>query len=84
MKSTEANTLREQSNKAQLKIKELEHNISKHRKESQDAADKVNASVDFPFCPAAAGIYCLPDSYDVTHLCFPFSFLPGVSHAERT
>lgn len=40
-KSTEANKIREQTNDAQLKIKELEHNISKHRKDSQDAADKV-------------------------------------------
>lgn len=57
MKSTEANTLREQSNKAQLKIKELEHNISKHRKESQDAADKVNTNTDFPFCPPGTKFY---------------------------
>ncbi len=40
-KSTEANKIREQNNEAQLKIKELEHNISKHLKDSQDAADKV-------------------------------------------
>lgn len=37
----EANKIREQTNEAQLKIKELEHNISKHKKESQDAAAKV-------------------------------------------
>lgn len=43
-KSTEANKLREQNNEVQLKIKELEHNISKHRKDSQDAADKVHAN----------------------------------------
>ena len=41
-KSTEANKIREQNNEVQLKIKELEHNISKHRKDSQDAADKVH------------------------------------------
>lgn len=41
MKSTEANKIREQNNEVQLKIKELEHNISKHRKDSKDAADKV-------------------------------------------
>lgn len=40
-KSSEANKIREQNNEVQLKIKELEHNISKHRKDSQDAADKV-------------------------------------------
>uniref|UniRef100_A0A672GNI5 SMC hinge domain-containing protein n=1 Tax=Salarias fasciatus TaxID=181472 RepID=A0A672GNI5_SALFA len=36
-KSLEADSIREQNNDAQLKIKELEHNISKHRKDSQDA-----------------------------------------------
>lgn len=41
-KSTEANKIREQNNEAQLKIKELEHKISKHRKDSQEAADKVH------------------------------------------
>ncbi|KAG9260059.1 structural maintenance of chromosomes protein 2 [Astyanax mexicanus] len=40
-KSEEANRLREQNNDAQLKIKELEHNISKHRKDSADAAARV-------------------------------------------
>uniref|UniRef100_A0A669D8G5 Structural maintenance of chromosomes protein n=1 Tax=Oreochromis niloticus TaxID=8128 RepID=A0A669D8G5_ORENI len=45
-KSTEANKLREQNNEVQLKIKELEHNISKHRKDSQDAADKVTRMLE--------------------------------------
>lgn len=40
-KSSAADKIREQNNEVQLKIKELEHNISKHRKESQEAADKV-------------------------------------------
>lgn len=41
----------------QLKIKELEHNISKHRKESQEAADKVRCLSDRnPSVPPA----CLP------------------------
>ncbi|CAB1327118.1 unnamed protein product [Coregonus sp. 'balchen'] len=40
-KSTEANHMREKTNESQLKIKELEHNISKHRKDSQDAAAKA-------------------------------------------
>ncbi|XP_030644090.1 structural maintenance of chromosomes protein 2 [Chanos chanos] len=40
-KSGEANRLREQNNDAQLKIKELEHNISKHKKDSADAAARV-------------------------------------------
>ncbi|KAK1886680.1 Structural maintenance of chromosomes protein 2 [Dissostichus eleginoides] len=39
-KSSEANQIREQNNEVQLKIKEQEHNISKHRKDSQEAADK--------------------------------------------
>lgn len=45
-KSTEANRMREKNNEAQLKIKELEHNISKHHKESQDAADKVTRMLE--------------------------------------
>ncbi|XP_062864731.1 structural maintenance of chromosomes protein 2 [Trichomycterus rosablanca] len=40
-KSEEANRLGEQNNEAQLKIKELEHNISKHKKDSADAAARV-------------------------------------------
>uniref|UniRef100_A0A6Q2XGE5 SMC hinge domain-containing protein n=1 Tax=Esox lucius TaxID=8010 RepID=A0A6Q2XGE5_ESOLU len=40
-KSSEANRMREKTNESQLRIKELEHNISKHRKDSQDAAAKV-------------------------------------------
>ncbi|XP_037106989.1 structural maintenance of chromosomes protein 2 [Syngnathus acus] len=40
-KTTEADKLREQNNEAQLKVKELEHNINKHLKESQDAAAAV-------------------------------------------
>ncbi|XP_023127957.2 structural maintenance of chromosomes protein 2 [Amphiprion ocellaris] len=46
VKSTEANKIREQNNEVQLKIKELEHNISKHRKDSQDAADKVSRMLE--------------------------------------
>ncbi|XP_056136927.1 structural maintenance of chromosomes protein 2 [Lampris incognitus] len=45
-KTTEANKIREQTNEAQLKIKELEHNISKHRKDSQDAAAKVSRMLE--------------------------------------
>ncbi|KAJ3601182.1 hypothetical protein NHX12_032155 [Muraenolepis orangiensis] len=41
-KLTEANKIREQTNEAQLKIKEMEHNVSKHKKESQEAAAKVS------------------------------------------
>lgn len=45
-KNTEVNKMREKNNEAQLKIKELEHNISKHHKESQDTADKVRSVSD--------------------------------------
>uniref|UniRef100_H3CEP3 Structural maintenance of chromosomes protein 2 n=1 Tax=Tetraodon nigroviridis TaxID=99883 RepID=H3CEP3_TETNG len=45
-KSTEANKIREQNNEIQLKIKEQEHNINKHRKDSQDAADKVSRMLE--------------------------------------
>ncbi|TRY64725.1 hypothetical protein DNTS_030152 [Danionella cerebrum] len=40
-KSEEANLLREQNNDAQLKIKELEHNISKRKKDATEATAKV-------------------------------------------
>ncbi|XP_048126588.1 LOW QUALITY PROTEIN: structural maintenance of chromosomes protein 2-like [Alosa alosa] len=40
-KTSEANRLREHNNEAQLKIKELEHNISKHKKDSADAEARV-------------------------------------------
>ncbi|XP_036373086.1 structural maintenance of chromosomes protein 2 [Megalops cyprinoides] len=40
-KTAEANKLREQDNEAQLRIKEMEHNISKHKKDSADAAARV-------------------------------------------
>lgn len=46
VKTTEANKIREQNNEVQLKIKELEHNMSKHRKDSQDAADKVTRMLE--------------------------------------
>ncbi|NP_001027796.1 structural maintenance of chromosomes protein 2 [Takifugu rubripes] len=46
VKSSEANHLREQNNEVQLKIKELEHNINKHRKDTQDAADKVSRMLE--------------------------------------
>ncbi|XP_062375565.1 structural maintenance of chromosomes protein 2 [Sardina pilchardus] len=41
-KTSEANRLREHNNEAQLKIKELEHNISKHKKDSADAEARVS------------------------------------------
>ncbi|CAL1601519.1 unnamed protein product [Knipowitschia caucasica] len=46
VKSSEANKISEKNNEMQLKIKEMEHNISKHRKESQDAADKVSRMLE--------------------------------------
>lgn len=36
---------REQNNDSQLKIKELEHTISKHKREAEDAAAKARPSV---------------------------------------
>ncbi|XP_061883329.1 structural maintenance of chromosomes protein 2-like [Entelurus aequoreus] len=46
VKSMEANKIREQNNEVQLKIKELEHNISKHHKDSQNAADEVTRMLE--------------------------------------
>lgn len=40
-KSAEAVKHKEQNNELQLKIKELEHNISKHKREASDASAKV-------------------------------------------
>ncbi|KAM7165657.1 structural maintenance of chromosomes protein 2 isoform 1-T2 [Macrochelys suwanniensis] len=40
-KSAEAVKYREQNNESQLKVKELEHNINKHKRETTDAAAKV-------------------------------------------
>ncbi|XP_073520188.1 structural maintenance of chromosomes protein 2 isoform X1 [Phyllobates terribilis] len=40
-KSTEAGKMRDSNNDIQLKIKELEHNITKHKKESSDASARV-------------------------------------------
>ncbi|XP_066576458.1 structural maintenance of chromosomes protein 2 [Amia ocellicauda] len=40
-KSAEASKMREQNNESQLKIKELEHNINKHKKESADASARL-------------------------------------------
>lgn len=40
-KSAEAVKYREQNNELQLKIKELEHNITKNKREASDAAAKV-------------------------------------------
>lgn len=45
-KSAEANKIREHNNEVQLKIKELEHNINKHCKDSQEAADKVQTHAE--------------------------------------
>ncbi|XP_028314054.1 structural maintenance of chromosomes protein 2 [Gouania willdenowi] len=45
-KSKEANIIREQNNEVQLKIKEMEHNISKHCKDSQEAVDKVTRMLE--------------------------------------
>lgn len=41
-KSAEAVKYKEQNNESQLKIKELEHNISKHKREALDASAKVS------------------------------------------
>ncbi|XP_054635145.1 structural maintenance of chromosomes protein 2 [Dunckerocampus dactyliophorus] len=45
-KSMEANKIREQNNEVQLKIKELEHNINKHHKDSQNASDEVTRMLE--------------------------------------
>lgn len=42
-KSAEAVKYKEQNNESQLKIKELEHNINKHKREALDASAKVSS-----------------------------------------
>ncbi|KAL1023904.1 hypothetical protein UPYG_G00048760 [Umbra pygmaea] len=44
--SLEATRLREKTNETQLKIKELEHNINKHHRDSQEAAAKVSRMLE--------------------------------------
>ncbi|MGH0165169.1 UNVERIFIED_CONTAM: hypothetical protein FKN15_048879 [Acipenser sinensis] len=44
-KLSEASKLREQNNDAQLKIKELEHNINKHKKDSADATARYHKGI---------------------------------------
>lgn len=41
-KSAESVKYKEQNNELQLKIKELEHNINKHKREALDASAKVS------------------------------------------
>ncbi|XP_061684622.1 structural maintenance of chromosomes protein 2 [Syngnathoides biaculeatus] len=45
-KTTEAKEIQEQNNEAHLQIKKLEHNISKHIKDSQEAADAVTRMLE--------------------------------------
>lgn len=44
-KYAEVATHKEQNNDSQLKIKELDHNISKHKREAEDAAAKARCVV---------------------------------------
>uniref|UniRef100_A0A8C5D7C1 Structural maintenance of chromosomes protein 2 n=1 Tax=Gouania willdenowi TaxID=441366 RepID=A0A8C5D7C1_GOUWI len=60
-KSKEANIIREQNNEVQLKIKEMEHNISKHCKDSQEAVDKVRSGVIDHTC--VSDVLCLTLSF---------------------
>ncbi|XP_061761582.1 structural maintenance of chromosomes protein 2 [Nerophis ophidion] len=66
VKSMEANKIREQNNEVQLKIKELEHNISKHHRDSQSAAEEVARMLqEHDWIPAERHFFGQPNSsYD--------------------
>ncbi|KAF6127303.1 structural maintenance of chromosomes 2 [Phyllostomus discolor] len=57
---------KEQNNDSQLKIKELDHNISKHKREAEDAAAKVSKMLkDYDWINAEKHLFGLPNSaYD--------------------
>ncbi|XP_023608995.1 structural maintenance of chromosomes protein 2 [Myotis lucifugus] len=57
---------KEQNNESQLKIKELDHNISKHKREAEDAAAKVSKMLkDYDWINAEKHLFGLPNSaYD--------------------
>ncbi|XP_037653948.1 structural maintenance of chromosomes protein 2 [Choloepus didactylus] len=57
---------KEQNNDSQLKIKELDHNISKHKREAEDAAAKVSKMLkDYDWISAEKHLFGQPNSaYD--------------------
>ncbi|XP_057580174.1 structural maintenance of chromosomes protein 2 [Hippopotamus amphibius kiboko] len=57
---------KEQNNESQLKIKELDHNISKHKREAEDAAAKVSKMLkDYDWINAEKHLFGQPNStYD--------------------
>ncbi|XP_030887172.1 structural maintenance of chromosomes protein 2 [Leptonychotes weddellii] len=62
----EVATHKEQNNDSQLKIKELDHNISKHKREAEDAAAKVSKMLkDYDWINAEKHLFGQPNSaYD--------------------
>ncbi|EFB18880.1 hypothetical protein PANDA_014755, partial [Ailuropoda melanoleuca] len=67
-KYAEVATHKEQNNDSQLKIKELDHNISKHKREAEDAAAKARVSKmlkDYDWINAEKHLFGQPNSaYD--------------------
>uniref|UniRef100_A0ABI7WP79 SMC hinge domain-containing protein n=1 Tax=Felis catus TaxID=9685 RepID=A0ABI7WP79_FELCA len=65
-KYAEVATHKEQNNDSQLKIKELDHNISKHKREAEDAAAKVSKMLkDYDWINAEKHLFGQPNSaYD--------------------
>lgn len=57
---------KEQNNESQLKIKELDHNISKHKREAEDAAAKVSKMLkDYDWITVEKHLFGQPNStYD--------------------
>ncbi|XP_045879656.1 structural maintenance of chromosomes protein 2 isoform X2 [Meles meles] len=65
-KYAEVATHKEQNNDSQLKIKELDHNISKHKREAEDAAAKVSKMLkDYDWINTEKHLFGQPNSaYD--------------------
>lgn len=65
-KCTEVAKYKEQNNDSQLKIKELDHNIKKHKHEAEDAAAKVSKMLkDYEWINAEKHLFGQPNSaYD--------------------
>ncbi|XP_054253606.1 structural maintenance of chromosomes protein 2 [Indicator indicator] len=65
-KDAETAKYREQNNELQLRVKELEHNISKHHQDIDDAASKINKMMkEYPWIASEKQFFGQPDTaYD--------------------
>ncbi|NXN19346.1 SMC2 protein, partial [Indicator maculatus] len=65
-KDAEIAKCREQNNELQLRVKELEHNISKHQQDADDAASKISKMMkEYPWIASEKKLFGQPDTaYD--------------------